>query len=72
MQLLFHSRQSHWTFLLADVRFPIIGVDFLRHFRLMVDPAANRLVDKQFSQELSTVSAITTTVAGVKAPPPGR
>jgi hypothetical protein len=66
---LFHGRRFRWTFLLADVKFPIIGVDFLRHFHLMVDPAANRLVDKQCSQELSTVSAIAAAVAGVKAPP---
>jgi hypothetical protein len=34
-----------WPFLLAKVQFPIIGVDFLRHFKLLVDPAANPLVD---------------------------
>ena len=26
-----------WTFLLADVALPIIGADFLRNFRLLVD-----------------------------------
>jgi hypothetical protein len=26
-----------WNFLLADVRFPIIGIDFLRQFQLVVD-----------------------------------
>jgi hypothetical protein len=46
MKLLFHGRHFQWTFLLADVQFPIVGVDFLLHFRLMVDLAANRLVDK--------------------------
>jgi nitrate reductase NapE component len=34
-----------WPFLLAAVQFPIIGVDFLRHYGLLVDPAGNRLVD---------------------------
>jgi hypothetical protein len=44
--LSFQGRRFSWTFLLAAVSFPIIGVDFLRHFKLMVDPAANALVDK--------------------------
>jgi hypothetical protein len=29
------------TLLLADVKFPIINVDFLRHHKLLVDPAEN-------------------------------
>ncbi len=41
-----HGRLSTWSFLLPVVSFPIIGVDFLRHFQRMVDPAANMLVDK--------------------------
>jgi hypothetical protein len=61
--LLFHSRRFRWTLLLADVQFPIIGVDFLHH------PAANRQVDKQSSQELSTISSVAAGIAGVKAPP---
>jgi len=40
MALIFHGRIFEWPFLLAKVQFPIIGVDFLRHFRLLVDPAA--------------------------------
>ncbi len=43
--LVFYGRRLAWTFLLADVQFPIIGIDFLRQNRLLVDPAANRLVD---------------------------
>ncbi len=35
-----------WRFLLAAVQFPIIGVVFLHHFGLLVDPAGNRLVDR--------------------------
>jgi hypothetical protein len=34
-------------FLLADVRFPILGIDFLRHFKLLVDMAANKLVPSE-------------------------
>ena len=32
-----------WTFLLAAVQFPILGVDFLRAFNLLVDSAGGRL-----------------------------
>jgi hypothetical protein len=30
----------HWLFIRADVRFPILGIDFLRNFDLLVDVAA--------------------------------
>jgi hypothetical protein len=43
----------------AAVSFPIIGVDFLRHFQFMVDPAANMLVDKASLQSFATVSSVT-------------
>ena len=36
-----------WRFLLADVAFPIIGVDFLRFHSLSVDVAGGRLVDRE-------------------------
>jgi hypothetical protein len=32
-----------WRFIRADVRFPILGVDFLRNFRLVVDVTAEQL-----------------------------
>jgi hypothetical protein len=36
-----------WSFLRAAVKFPILGIDFLRHFRLLVDAAGNRLLPQQ-------------------------
>ncbi len=45
-QLLLDGKTFNWPFLLAAVQFPIIGVDFLRHYGLLVDPAGNRLVDR--------------------------
>jgi hypothetical protein len=57
LSLTFHGRLFVWLFLLAKVQFPIIGVDFLRHFKLLVDPAANRLVDTVSTQLLPTVSS---------------
>ena len=56
VQLDFHGRRFEWTFLLADVSFAIIGVDFLRSHKLLVDPAANRLVDTASLQSFVTVS----------------
>ncbi len=58
LSLTLHGRLFVWPFLLAKVQFPIIGVDFLRHFKLLVDPAANRLVNTVSSQLLPTVSSV--------------
>jgi hypothetical protein len=56
--LVFHGLRFEWLFLLASVQFPIISVDFLRHFKLLMDPAASRLVDTVSTQLLSTVSSV--------------
>ncbi|CAK9799173.1 hypothetical protein ANTPLA_LOCUS1917 [Anthophora plagiata] len=39
-------REFIWRFVVADVSKPIIGVDFLDHFDLMVDIRNRRLVDR--------------------------
>ncbi len=69
VQLDFHGRQFEWTFLLADVTFPIIGVNFLRSHKLLVDPAANRLVDTASLQSFATVSAAATCAASAVQSP---
>jgi hypothetical protein len=56
VQLNFHGRWFKWTFLLADFTFAIIGVDFLRSHKLLVDPAANRLVDTASFQSFATAA----------------
>ena len=38
-------RTFQWVFIIADVKTPIIGTDFLRHYSLLVDVERNRLVD---------------------------
>jgi hypothetical protein len=38
-------RDFTWRFVVADVTRPIIGVDFLSHFGLLVDCRNNRLLD---------------------------
>lgn len=40
-------RRFAWSFVIADVRQPIIGVDFLRHFGLLVDAKHHRVIDAQ-------------------------
>jgi hypothetical protein len=67
LRLSFHGQIFTWTFLLAAVQFPIIGVDFLRHFRLLVDPAADQLVASIPSQGRKSFP----TVAGIATISPG-
>ena len=45
VQLVLNNRRFQWTFLLAAVQCPIIGVDFIRAHHLLVDPFNNRLLD---------------------------
>jgi Reverse transcriptase (RNA-dependent DNA polymerase) len=44
LQLSLHGTSYSWQFLLADVKFPILGVDFLRHFGLLVDVVGGKLL----------------------------
>lgn len=39
-------RAYKWTFVIANVSQPIIGADFLNHFKLIVDISSKKLVDK--------------------------
>jgi hypothetical protein len=64
---LLHGCRFTWNFLLAIVSFYVIGVDFLRHFQLMVDPAANMLLDKASLQSFATVSSLTTASSSLPA-----
>jgi len=43
VRLRFAGRDFPWSFLRAEVAFPIIGIDFLRHHQLLLDAAADRL-----------------------------
>ncbi len=45
VQLKFQDLNFSWNFLLADVAFPILGVDFLRAHKLLIDPVDNALLD---------------------------
>jgi hypothetical protein len=62
--LVFGRRRFVWRFLLAAVKFPIIGVDFLKHFCLLVDPAGQQLVDATHHDPITaTATAAATSTA---------
>jgi hypothetical protein len=50
------------------VSFPIIGVDFLRHYGLLVDLAANRLVDPKNCEYITTVPCLSSLAASTVTP----
>lgn len=50
-------REFMWRFTIADVNKPIIGVDFLSHFNLVVDIRNKRLLDNLTTLNVSCVSA---------------
>ena len=51
-------RKFQWVFIVADVKQPILGADFLRHYNLLVDMTHNRLTDAITTLQ---VQGITTT-----------
>ena len=52
-------RTYMWTFILANVSQPILGADFLAHYKLLVDCSAKRILDQETT--LSVHGATTTT-----------
>ncbi|XP_066967130.1 uncharacterized protein [Macrobrachium rosenbergii] len=46
------GQRYSWEFIIADVRTPILGVDFLAHFSLAVNVANKHLLDTQSCQSL--------------------
>lgn len=49
-------RPFRWTFVIADVLTPILGADFLEHYKLLVDIYGRRLVDGH--TRLSTLTGV--------------
>jgi hypothetical protein len=41
-----NGKPLQFPFLLADIRFPILGIDFLRHYELVVDVCAEQLLPR--------------------------
>ncbi|XP_066964285.1 uncharacterized protein [Macrobrachium rosenbergii] len=46
------GRRYTWNFIIADVRAPLLGADFLAHFGLAVDVGHKRLLDTDSRQSL--------------------
>ncbi len=59
MAVFFGGERYLWSFLLAAVQFPILGVDFLRANSLILDAAAGRLIhSKSLRQILAAEEAV--------------
>lgn len=60
MQLDFGLRRSfRWTFVVADVKTSILGADFLRHYKLLVDLHRKKLIDKVTELSINAVEVAT-------------
>ncbi len=70
-RLRFSGREFEWSFLQADVSFPILGVDFLRSNKLLVDVASNTLVDSATGDTLALTRRPSGYTATVMLPAPG-
>ena len=46
-----------WIFIIADIKNPILGADFLRHYSLLVDLNHNRLVDGLTQMQVQGITA---------------
>jgi hypothetical protein len=62
------GRPFEWKFLLADVTFPILGVDFLRANRLAVDVGRNALIDTANGDTFSLIGQPSGHTASVMLP----
>lgn len=51
-------RSFVWVFTIADVKSPIIGVDFLKHYDLLVDIKRSKLIDNQTRLEIRNINAV--------------
>lgn len=49
-------RNYKWTFIMADVKMSILGADFLRHHRLLVDLHRKKLVDSLTELSVNTTA----------------
>ena len=45
-----------WDFVIADITFPIIGMDFLQHYELLVDSSRHRLISSNHKISISGIS----------------
>lgn len=52
-------REFSWTFIIAETTYPLIGIDFLSHFNLLVDCQNRKLIDQSTtrSSEIHIITA---------------
>ena len=63
-------RDFVWRFVIADIAKPIIGVDFLSHYGLLVDIRHQRLIDEVTSLTVNGVLTSSNECAAIKTPMP--
>jgi len=68
VELVFSGRRFKWRFLLAAVSFPILGIDFLQEFNLLVDVAGRRLVSASTGEKLLLAARSSGPTAAVLLP----
>ena len=54
-------RSFQWVFVVAKVKHPILGADFLRHFNLLVDVGHKRLVDAVTNLQVNGIATCEST-----------
>lgn len=55
-------RSFRWIFIIADVKIPILGADFLANFSLAVDMKRRKLLDTLTSLSVSSTQAVDTSI----------
>jgi hypothetical protein len=71
VKLKFQDQDFSWKFLLVDVAFPILGVDFLRAHKLLIDPEGHALLDstgRRLASQLLRSPPTATVVVGFVQP----
>ncbi len=62
-------RTFRWAFVIADVKQPILGADFLQHFGLLVDVRHNQLSDSATQLKVQGITSHTHTSPGISLLP---
>lgn len=49
-------RAFEWNFIVADIKTPLLGVDFLKAYNLLIDPRGERLIDQTTQLQIKAIS----------------
>lgn len=50
-------RPISWSFIIADIKTPLIGADILKHYNILVDLRHNKLIDSETNLRLNGIKA---------------